>query len=81
MSSHSNPITIAGDEEVPRPDLGNPRLRRVPHRDYSYPGFESVVFGDGAADLTQSRERKRTKTEVFFLWQGAMDGSLHGNPI
>jgi hypothetical protein len=63
MSSHFNPITIAGDEEVPRPELGDSRLRRVPRRAYSYPDFESMVFGDGAADSTQSRKRKRTKTE------------------
>lgn len=63
MSSHSNPITIAGDEEVPRLELGNSRLRRVPRRDYSYPDFESIVFGDSTADSTQSRKRKRTKTE------------------
>jgi hypothetical protein len=67
MSSHSNAIIIADEEELPDLEPGNSRLRRVPRRGYSYPDLESMEFGDDAADPTPSRKRKRTEKESLTL--------------
>lgn len=67
MSSQSNAIIVADEEELPDLELGSSRLRHVPRRDYSYPDFERMEFGDDAADPTPSRKRKRTENESLTL--------------
>lgn len=67
MSSHSNAIVIADDEELPDLEPGSSRLRHVPHRDHSDPDFENMKFGDDADDRTPSRKRKRTEKESLVL--------------
>lgn len=61
MASPSDTILITDDEGLPTPEPGGSRLRQGPRRDYSYPDFESMVFGNDGTE--PSRKRKRTETE------------------